>query len=243
MCSLSYASIRSKRAAYLLTLAWCASCFCWRYSAHWRCLAALGVSTSEADEEASEALSTICTRGTTLRGGALRRVTGRSGETARTGRFLGCLSLAPAGRPRFCGGDCGASCGSVCASCGSGCASCGSGCALGAACASSKGWSTSVASTGILIIDRNFCCTIIAKKAENSFKNKLKTQRSPAQIHRTAKPIGKPKIHCAAAAAARQIVVRAVGRMRLNLRANALGQRHAAQDVVLASRSMVVFAP
>ena len=162
-----YASILSNKAADLLTLIWCASVFCWRYSAHWRCLAVLGVSTSEADEEASEALSTICTRLVALRGGALRRVTGRSNETARTGRFLGCLSLLPAGRPRFCGGDSGGDCGSG-ASCGAVCgASCGSGSALGA---SSKGWSTSVASMGMFLNIRRIFAVVIPL-----FRKKQKT--------------------------------------------------------------------
>ena len=71
-------------------------------------------------------------------------------------------------------------------------------------------------------------------------ENQLKTQRATAQIHRAAKPVRQSKVHCATTAATRQIIVDSRGTTGLDLRANALSQRHAAQDVVGPARTVVV---
>ena len=51
-------------------------------------------------------------------------------------------------------------------------------------------------------------------------ENKLKRERSSAQIHSATKPVGETKVHCATTAAASKVVVNACGRTRFHLRAH-----------------------
>ena len=87
------------------------------------------------------------------------------------------------------------------------------------------------------------CCAVLVElspRFAGLLENQLKTQRATAQVYGAAKPVRQSEVHGATAAATRQVVVDPRGATGLDLRANPLSQRHAAQDVVRAARPVMV---